>query len=1382
MKSNITIYLIIVLLFINIIKSEVINLTDQKQYEKYQTFSNRNKCGFQFNILVKDDSFSIDRIDLDSSAPKSLGQYINSTRFSTDRSANFLLFFGDANFGVYENINFTTIVNGVQKEWFILPKFTCNKIDSTKLKVTTVNKIDMNQNLLGSKITGLIRIEGLGNENYPFLLPPNENPLYSIIKSSSNMNVAYFYVFISDPMAILSNNGLNCTISFFESPSISFNFEADSIDTNDNISVEVLSPVQQNKNYQLIGTYSSPYLLIKSLPNSIFSIYINNSIPEFVSQQGGFSLKNDNNQREVTYYFRIPVGMVDSPSNKTLQNKAVVIGNGKNNSIFNHNFSYSLFNLNASFPPFVYGWQSSSFINLNNQVFQISTMSTKIIQSNGFYLNYVVDHPFGLTNGNLKNCSISISINPQLSYPYSTQIATTIDGNPQISFHTSDSGGKELTPPQLLDYSFTSLYDNYVLLRFSFTSSFPINMVVIYSLHLYANSIVSGNTTNGTFECIFQLSSFTRDPINSLFLIDVRGLQTIYSIGQFYQLPSSTSSEQRIFNIPQFLNIISLDNIKSINFKYNEINTTKATYWNSMTLELIDSSVSLGQPIQILFYYSNFNDLEAYDLKLFLYWNNEKNHWSNDFQLPANLITGNVIYSIISGGGDFLISTMFPDEWQLRVYSDAADLLGPVFSNILKLEPVKNNGEIKFGWNLTISDPINGFSYGHVIVRGGIDNSIYNFSLYSQNGRHEIGETHTILMEIEEITISQEYRITEVFLIDSQNRISEFKEAEVNKNYDNPKRVNPFLYYLNDSKINSIQVETGTIYLKYGDKNITELDSFHFSESIDELNQIRRVNISFTLDQPFLSNTIKKNTFPIVYFSSAHFTEPMIQSTSKFNNITNNYYVKAMIPLKFSYPYKIGISIYGIINNAGYFNGYSSQQMLDSSFYYEIPPYNKTINDNAILYQGYLTNGNSKFIIIGQGFKQNGITSINVKGGSIDGSFNNFTLISSTSIELLINPNSLASSTIGISATLVNGIETNQIVISPKIPNLIQPPVPSLTPMPTSKPQKCLGNPECGGPTNGYCKIGVGCLCYSPFVGLDCTSKIIVVTPPIVNPTKPETIIDVPKESNGNNITSIISIVALRELNSVTGEEIKTHYFEKWIYTNVSETISQYQSNITNGNMVTNVKAILQWFKNEENITFANQQLIMHPSTMKYTIEISPYSYSNALSNLQIVMSAQIQSNQDDTCSDKEFGNTNTLDNSNYIKLKVDKNSFYGRYIKRGIIDDRVVSISNQLLDSEFKITDNENTLQSYIGITVGNYKKSVIIDPDFSILLEQNSATSICKQSKGLTTGQLIGIIVGSSVMFIVILVIIGKLIYSSSKCLPIKIFIYKMLRNKKY
>ncbi|KAM9952328.1 hypothetical protein ACTFIT_003022 [Dictyostelium discoideum] len=78
----------------------------------------------------------------------------------------------------------------------------------------------------------------------------------------------------------------------------------------------------------------------------------------------------------------------------------------------------------------------------------------------------------------------------------------------------------------------------------------------------------------------------------------------------------------------------------------------------------------------------------------------------------------------------------------------------------------------------------------------------------------------------------------------------------------------------------------------------------------------------------------------------------------------------------------------------------------------------------------------------------------------------------------------------------------------------------------------------------------------------------------------------------------------------------------------------------------------------------------MNPSSMKYTIEINKYPISQSLNTNQFVLSASFissETNDDICCSSKEF---------------VKNHSVYGRFIKRAIIDSKVQSIENILLDS----------------------------------------------------------------------------------------------------
>ncbi|KAM9976056.1 hypothetical protein ACTFIR_009897 [Dictyostelium discoideum] len=111
-------------------------------------------------------------------------------------------------------------------------------------------------------------------------------------------------------------------------------------------------------------------------------------------------------------------------------------------------------------------------------------------------------------------------------------------------------------------------------------------------------------------------------------------------------------------------------------------------------------------------------------------------------------------------------------------------------------------------------------------------------------------------------------------------------------------------------------------------------------------------------------------------------------------------------------------------------------------------------------------------------------------------------------------------------------------------------------------------------------------------------------------------------------------------------------------------------------------------------------------------------------------MKASISVNKtNEVCSDKEFGETSNGDDSNYLKVQVDNHSLYGRFIKRALIDSIPRSIENVQLDSSMNIVDSASQSQSFIGISVPFFKKQIIIDPDFSILVgsPSNSGSSIC-------------------------------------------------------
>ncbi|KAM9973290.1 hypothetical protein ACTFIR_012666 [Dictyostelium discoideum] len=171
----------------------------------------------------------------------------------------------------------------------------------------------------------------------------------------------------------------------------------------------------------------------------------------------------------------------------------------------------------------------------------------------------------------------------------------------------------------------------------------------------------------------------------------------------------------------------------------------------------------------------------------------------------------------------------------------------------------------------------------------------------------------------------------------------------------------------------------------------------------------------------------------------------------------------------------------------------------------------------------------------------------------------------------------------------------------------------------------------------------------------------------------------------------------------------------------MSSTRFQFKNEILNPKTMnkTEINAYIEYFEKEKNITFGDQEFKMMKSSIKYTIGIGSYDFSSKINNLQLVMSASfISLSEDDVCSNKKFGNS-TDDYSNYLKIQVNDHSLYGRFIKYAIIDNRTSSIINEQLDSSMNPISTSNKQQTFIGITLPNYENSVVIDPNFQLLLD---------------------------------------------------------------
>ncbi|KAK5579761.1 hypothetical protein RB653_009447 [Dictyostelium firmibasis] len=1317
--------------------------------EKIKYFDSLNStCNFKIPILVTGQGKLVNLIDY--SIPRIWLPFIfNST--ST-------LFITNFNLIEQGSKNFNIVANGNATFGSISINLTCLAVDTSLLSYKIIKPVFWSSTY---KYSSIISIDGLPNgSTFGFDNSSINVLLLNVFNSTPHFRVEFKekYYFLNHENSLWPIN-----LSFKGSQTITINIPFNSPKTSLDSPLDIKTFPTFSNVYDYMGDIFGGAITFRSVSINQRPTYSLYSSPSLYTTPRPIS-GNENNITYIVYCRRLTSGV-------------------------------QTFYLNSFVSSSGYNFSTTSQLTFDLTLLDRKGYDFQTYQYQFKFGSYVMNLPFpyGFRNGT--NSLFDYSASFQTTYKSSiSPTLLRIDGD---SFLVSS---KQIVSPvetSSLSVHLTEIGDFKYILRIICSNTAGIKYFIIplnngLVIKIDNSNSISNSVLYGVWEYLFDIFSYGSDYLGYITVVDYLDGQKQFSLD--YQGTISNLSYSITLPKIDLKNCNYLQDITNISFLNNNVDLTNQNVYNMMYFSFgqknsFYSSKSIGfflsDPKSLRDQGFDSENSKNFDPKLmFAQWDSVNNRFSVTFKMPANTVPGQLDYSIVFSRDDIIQSVLLPMEYQLNVTCSNVDIQGPMITNIVYKYNPSFTDAISFGWTITIEDSINGFDYGYVIIRGVIDNSLYNISFSSKNGKigNKLKDNYDILIELDKTQkcIPQYYNITYVHLVDRFGNEATFykhvTDIELNKRgYSYDSTGNPLINFITQQSLlgisspqycNYSQIES-TISLVSFTSNISQMDSGLSNRSI---------TFDFVAKDSIWG--LKKDQFPIVYLVSDIFKS--VQCVSKIISLNNDSGVYqctiGQLPLGFGFPTGLSLSVYGFINNGGQFAGFSTSMLNSSGFqsFIDVPNYNS--NTISITGVSEVNNLGGDFLIYGTAFSL--INSVKATFSNGSQYFCDFTAFQNSVIKVLKFP-----AGINDPFTIIGNGVTNEFLVTPINYNFNYTPIETQSPIVTSSPQKCKGSPECGGTSNGYCSIS-GCVCYPPWIGIDCTSQIITVPPPLVDSEKPATSIDVPNKSNGNNITSIISIVALREINSINGEEIKIHYFGKWLYSNISQSVSQYTSNITNGGKTTTVVATLEWFTVGKNISFANEQITMNPFSMKYTIELSSYAFTNSLSHLQVVMSAQIQSSEKNICSNKDFGNT-TTQNLNYIKLQVASNSFYGRYIKRGIVDGKIVNVENEILDSKFNVVQAENTVQSYIGILIGKYENYATIDPDFSILIDSNSANSnspnsICAPNSKLKTNQLVGIIIGS-VGFLTLLIIIIFLMYKSSHCLFIKIIFYKITRKSK-
>ncbi|KAN0044832.1 hypothetical protein ACTA71_006358 [Dictyostelium dimigraforme] len=771
------------------------------------------------------------------------------------------------------------------------------------------------------------------------------------------------------------------------------------------------------------------------------------------------------------------------------------------------------------------------------------------------------------------------------------------------------------------------------------------------------------------------------------------------------------------------------------------------------------------------------------------------------FYIPPKLCTGTLPFLIIIHGKQFrnhYFYSKFGDQANLNVFSNDCYELPPRVTSLSYLEnsPITLDSNQTIGWSFEVHSGSDiKISYAFFHVTSNLDKKGYTFEFYPNSTSFSA----SITMDLSPSnTPSQIFKIYNATLIDERgirsDHIDNYRVEEIisNQSPTFPLSISPF--YLIDKGLFTINVSS--TFIRESMKpiiSLSTLQGYHINSFLES-------SLYFSLATS--DNVgISINHLPQVYLeqSSNYGDFKIIQCITKINE-TSVTLCKYDIICNVGYGYgiqnSVSVSVYGVVDTSLNIASYSSLELNQT---YDL---NDLTNSKKPSISGWapLTPNNDKLTIFGRNLPTSGG---NAYLYYTDSDIDNlvvlvFSFSSSVMAVLEIGPSTkpFIIYTQDSNNQTSNKVEIHYLGGDPSSSSSSTSSSSSSSASSsddlTLPPTSCLDN--CGGSSRGTCIPNIGCHCKSPYSGINCLSETIKVPKPYINSTSPDSRNEFPVSGADIKLNTIISILALRELN-FEGKQVNIHYFDSWNFTTVSSTNFTYDSTILKNNQhVSNISVVMEWYEQSSIITFAKQNLTINPSTLKYYISIDKYPFASSLNTLDLIIKSTFKSSQnDDICGSKEFS---LNDGNNYMTLQIGKYSFEGKFIKKAIINgNRIVSINNKLLDDNetnsdttTKEKDMSNQQSSFISIQIPHYDSNILLDPSFSVLLDtnessKNSGNSICTSNKSskLSAAQVTGIVIGSFIIVVIVFLFIFVKFSKTDKSLSVKIFFYKSCKRFK-
>ncbi|KYQ90046.1 EGF-like domain-containing protein [Tieghemostelium lacteum] len=891
----------------------------------------------------------------------------------------------------------------------------------------------------------------------------------------------------------------------------------------------------------------------------------------------------------------------------------------------------------------------------------------------------------------------------------------------------------------------------FIIINYKLTQS----VLVLNQLHL-----VSGTVYNGAWEIPYTviMKKSATDGLTSVVLVNQDGEQQTFAVGTMYRLQNFSTLDQIPERLPPFNDYIATD-FRSIYFNVQSVNLS--SQGSNVTLTLCPKVAPDHKELFLTFLgpgksYPIFNSVWDTGLICFKF----------TIYLPARMFSGPLLFALarVDQQPPVVIQQLsythfyynFVENATLQIDTADAYQLGP---QVISFGPGTNTYII----NENTSSNFTAIQFHFVIDSEETGMGSISWRIYYNNSTTGIYKSITTKVDadsnslVDELYSFKVYKSCKGMTLRAVIVSITDKEGSVFSGTDT---------YIGVNNLNADKLVTCESILDLTPPTITQFSvSSQYVNTNAALASNRQVSVIFTVHDDF-SGVNTQFDPPVLTLSDSSQIYPDFQSNNcqltKTNISDAQYTCVVQFGLNYGYPNTFFIShisnVFDNQMNILVYNGSLTQFGFHG------------ILTTTVMYLDPEITSTSNITSLGGQLQINGIGMVPPSDVYIKYQDSTTFILVPTSVDTDTMKVIQVKQTLypfNIKVVVGGSLSSPEFTVTPTL-------APTPPPVSTLEPVKCVGSPECGGPSNGVC-TATGCQCFGNWTGNGCLSKPIDIPPPPPNPTTPTTTL----VDTSNAIISIISIEEVDTQNNI----VFNHTFPDWNFENTSD--SEYLSyryttqvsKSTSNQVICNITVDIKWYTKTENITFANEIITMSPSTMKYTIDMTAFPFDKGTNTLRLKLAASISdSAADDSCTAKEFGTSSQNNDIKFMKLQVNSQSLYGRFIERGILDGRIAMVSNTIHEDEASQTS--DTTSTYISIAIPHYSTLAQLDPDFSLLVDVDEAsdkdTSICKSTSsdsGLSKNKIIAIAVTCSVVGAALLVTTFVILLKKSTILKIKL-----------